>query len=367
MSRRTYLPGMVSVLFLAASALGLAAQEDSSERERQIVEQLDRLQVHYQEVKAADRTLDSIWRVEAAMAFQLDTAFVGSFLVASPPDQLDEAVEVFSGAWEQFDEILSGWVPPEGERRPILRYIRTREAVPGNNARDVFLRPWHPRAYAESRALAVMEIRIFETAMPRGLRMWAPELGLMNRETLEFAYRNLIITAAESSRDCFEGDSDRCWDALGLRNVETSWESWYDADERREWVLRSAFGNGPRLEGICDQGPSDCLSFIRSRRKDAPIPAQPFTRASFLGHALRVGGEGALVRLNAGDETTSLADRLIAASGLSADGLVESWRQEVLAAAPPAQTGLSLKLLSGALLWSLVFSGFSMRSTRWRA
>jgi hypothetical protein len=360
---------MISILALAMSAVGLVGQQDDAVRERQLreeqlVEKLDRLMVHYKELRQADRMLDSILRAEsrAAQAFATDTAAVGPFLVIAGPDQIDDAIEVYSTAWDQMKDLLFGWSPPKALR--ILPYLRSRERYDGPYETGVFIRPWTPRSVAEASALETMKKRVFEWGMPRDTRMWAPELGFEDQDALEFAYRNLIVTAAESARECFEGDADRCWDALGLRNVETSWESWYDADERRLWA-RQASGDSRRE--VCPDGPSECFIFVTAIQQDAPIPAQPQTRASFLGHALKVGGEGALVRLNAGDENTSFAERLVFASGTSPQELIESWRAEVLSAAPPAKTGLSLKLLSGALLWSLVLSGFSMRSTRWRA
>jgi hypothetical protein len=366
MSRRIVLRGTVAVLALAVSAPAVVGQQANAEREREIVEQLDRLMVHFTELREADDTLDSILVAErrAATTFNADTAAVGPFLVTAKVDQIDDAVEVYSAAWSRIEKILSGW--PTTERLGVLPYLRSREAFRSAPTNGVFVRPWHPRSRAEGAAFAAIQKRIFDWAMPRGTRMWAPELDLRG-EGLEMAYFNLILTPAISARKCYEGDADRCWDALGLRNVETSWESWYDADERRAWARRGMWTSGGDQVEVCPAGTAQCLVYVKARQEDAPIPAQPYTRASFLGFALRVGGEGALVRLNAGDETTSLAERLVSASGLSPDDLVESWREEVLAAAPPAKTGLSLKLLSGALLWSLVMSGLAMRSTRWRA
>lgn len=365
MCRRASLRGAVVAFFLAASVMGLAAQQDDATREQQLVEQLTRLQTHQQELREADRALESMLqaRRRAAMTVELDTASVGPFLVVALPEQLSDAVEVFTGAWTKLEESVSDWSPTDEDRAFIFH--KTNDGYMGGSRRGVQARPWYPRARVEARALAALQKRIFDTGVPLEARSWAAELGLGDRHTLEYAYRNLIITAAESARDCFEGDAERCWDALGLRNVESSWASWYDAAERRAWAAPYALTTG----GVdsCENSTGSCLAYLEANTERAPIPVEPLARASFLGHVLRVGGEGALDRLGEGDEDTLLADRLVHASGMSPDDLIVSWRTEVLAAAPASQRGMSLKLLSAGLFWSMVFSGFSLRSTRWRA
>ncbi len=99
---------------------------------------------------------------------------------------------------------------------------------------------------------------------------------------------------------------------------------------------------------------------------------------TLLAHALALGGPEAYRRLATGsnpdalpdafpvpDTEAPLKDRLVQASGVSADSLIASWRAATLQARPDVH-GDTRKLRWSSLLWLVVLAGVSTRSTKWR-
>jgi hypothetical protein len=80
--------------------------------------------------------------------------------------------------------------------------------------------------------------------------------------------------------------------------------------------------------------------------------------------AADVGGPGAWGRaLERAD--APMGDVLESVSGLPIEEFLTAWHDELLTHRPDAHAGLGGRG-SRALLWSLIFVAFAMRSTRWR-
>jgi hypothetical protein len=94
------------------------------------------------------------------------------------------------------------------------------------------------------------------------------------------------------------------------------------------------------------------------------LPSSDRLRAHLLWFAARTGGEGAWQRLLA-HRDAPMPEALAELAARPVEQLVAEWRADVVAHRPDVQAGLGGRG-TRALLWSLIFVAFAMRSTRWR-
>ena len=192
---------------------------------------------------------------------------------------------------------------------------------------------------------------------------------------LERAYRALLTTASAAVTDCYDGALDRCWDAMGLDHQDDWAAAWYTSAERQSLVRRLTPSPNPGTLGAraacLDAQRDDACAAALSDHDAASIPLPPGARMTLLAHALSLGGPEAYRQLtdgNAGATSppgTSLKDRLVRASGVSADSLIGSWRAATFQARPDVHTDTK-KIRWSSLMWLVVLAGVSTRSTRWR-
>ena len=92
---------------------------------------------------------------------------------------------------------------------------------------------------------------------------------------------------------------------------------------------------------------------------------------TLLAHTLSLGGPEAYRLLATGNADAGagpeapLKDRLVRASGVSADSLIASWRAATFEARPDVHDDTK-KIRWSSLLWLVLLAGISTRSTRWR-
>jgi hypothetical protein len=299
----------------------------------------------------------------------VDTFQVGPFRVASLPEQRELAEELILDTWNELRPLVDG---SEDLLEPwafLVHYYWSREGM--TLAGDSLLR-WiemnrrYPRSYLLRSALQTVGNTLMK-GMPPELESWSGGQPRVSPGRLPWVARELIATPSKVVRGCYRGDLGACAEALALRGTDEGWERWYTAEERRYYIQARTRPSGDRETAIwegCVLGELEeaCDLFLRGR--DPVIPLSPEARASLLGQALWTGGAGAFQRLRAAEGATIL-DRLVAAAGVPADSLLDSWRREVLAVRPSAWSGLARSPLA-LLFWVALFGALGVRSTRWR-
>lgn len=309
----------------------------------------------------------------------LDTLRVGPLTVIAPPDQLDEAADLYRRAWSRYAAAVTDASALLGDIAFGFQ-ISSRGFVARNTntGQAVRVRPW--TTDVDKQVLAVGAIAAgLGRRMPKDLASWAGAVPLLGdrpgrRPTLrwpavyEEAYRDLAIQPARSASLCFDGDVDRCVMALGL-DEDASWEDLYTMEETREFVTRfgPARSQGERRERwscLTERDDAACITVVLDVYPSASIPLPRQVRSSLLRYALEAGGEGAFSRLISHDDTT-ISERLEDASGMGVYELVTAWRARVMESRPEATAGLPLSV-AAALLWIGLLSFFGLRSTRWR-
>jgi len=184
-------------------------------------------------------------------------------------------------------------------------------------------------------------------------------------------YVALVTAPSPAGQRCYQGDLDACRRSLGLVPVELALDDWYNAARRRSVVQElqdlDAVRAAPRLSSACltAESDADCLAVLRRVPHSAlPPPLPAAARFSLLRSAVELGGRGAYTRLlsTAG---RPMETRLAAASGVSSDSLLRTWRAAMFAARPlPVTVGPRAGWV--ALAWGVVFAFLALRSTRWR-
>lgn len=307
----------------------------------------------------------------------LSKVAVGPFSVLAPPDQMEEATELYRRAWSRYassvgeastllDDIILGF---QISRREF--HIRN-----STTHQSVRVRPWTSAVDREIRAAGAIAM-VLGRIMPQDLLGWSgamPSLGDRpgRRPTFswpafyEQAYRGLATQPARAASLCFGGDLDACLMALGLEE-DATWKELYTLEEIQMVVrgvpLSTQVQQDARWSCLSEQKYDACVALV-AERPGVSIPLKSPVRISLLLTALDAGGDGAFSRLISGDDR-SISERLEHASGMGIHELVSAWRARVMESRPDVTAGLPLTVIV-SLLWIALMSFFSLRSTRWR-
>ncbi len=307
-----------------------------------------------------------------------DTVRVGPFSVLAPPDQLEEAAELYDRAWSRYASSV-------GDASPLLEGITlgfqtsaTGFAVRNSTTQQsVRLRPWTSAVEKEDRAASALAM-VLGRLMPPDLLEWSGSMPMLGdnpnkRPTFrwpdfyERAYRGLATRPARAASLCFGADMDACLMALGL-DEDASWEDLYTLAEIQMTVRDTPLGSQAQQDArwacLSEQNFDTCVALVAERRPDAFIPLRSPVRISLLLYTLDAGEDGAFSRLISEDER-SVSQRLEHASGMGIHELVAAWRARVMESRPEVTAGLPLSV-AVALFWIALMSFFSLRSTRWR-
>ena len=303
---------------------------------------------------------------------RIDTVQVGPFLVVAQVRQVGLARRYFERAWARYAVIVGT------ERTPIEGHVFVFGSdellrgfyVEGRSTRVTTRYMSRDRDRAIGRVLGGVVAADF----PADLGTWAGDFLVRSDPTLELerAYRSLATTASAAVTDCYDGALDRCWDAMGLDHQDEWTASWYTASERRSLVGRQTSSySGARASCVVDLRDDACTELLVDQGAAASIPLPAGARMTLLAHTLSLGGPEAFRLLATGNPDlrpppeAPLKDRLVRASGVSADSLIGSWRAATLHARPDLH-GDTRKIGWSSLIWLAVLAGVSTRSTRWR-
>lgn len=376
----------VTLALVALGAPTSAGAQQASPTEVDLVRRIDSLLTAIPDTREYELRADLArvarqkeWeRKNGSRDVPLETVRVGPLTVVAPPDQVEEAADLYRSAWSRNAASVTDASALLGDITFGFQ-ISSRRFVLGNstNLQTVRARPWTPEVDKEIRAAGAIAA-VLGQRMPKDLIQWSGAMPLLGdrpgkRPTFGWpayyqeAYRGLAIQPARAAALCFGGDTDSCLKALGL-DADVAWNVLYTQEEIRAIVQRITAGTQQHQDAkwacLSEQSHEACIALVAERLPSAYVPLSSRVRISLLRYALETGGEGAFSRLiSEGDK--SISDRLEAASGMDLHDLVAVWRTRVIESRPQVTAGMPLSVVV-ALLWIGLMSFFGFRSTRWR-
>jgi hypothetical protein len=299
---------------------------------------------------------------------QIDTFQVGPFQVVARVREAGLARRYFEQAWDRYAEALGN--EPTALEGHVFIFGKGDELLGLDTDASTRVGTRYMSMDRDREISRIFGI-VISKGMPEDLTTWVGNFYIRSDPTreLEWGYRSLVTTPSVVVSNCFEGVLDSCWDAMGLDHQDDWANSWYTASERRLLVSSPNSSRGARVDGIVsscvdNQRDDACSAVLAERGATAHIPLPQGTRMTLVAQALALGGPEAYRSL-ATDSDAPIRDRLIQASGVSADSLISSWRSATLQARPDVH-GDTQRGLWSTLFWMLILAGVSTRSTRWR-
>lgn len=334
---------------------------------------------------ALDRDLEASRRLRTRTLYP-DTLRVGIFRVATSPELRPLVEPVARQLSRELQPRLDGpsrdsllnWVVSvrrlhPDERRyfgpvPYLISVGRGNDLWGGLTGDGFMRPEAMRSSLEA-LVSSAATASFDAA----LRAWiynGPVSPIAPNATVERDARlELAVAESHPARRCVSGDLRQCAAILALRGRPADpLHQWYAPPDYQALVsrIRLAPGDGrvaPTLQRRCLAAElAACERLLTSLAPDRiPPPVMEGPRLMLLREALELGGNGALGRLR--PSTADVGARLAAASGVSEDSLLASWRRRMVAprganVRPPAGVAIA------SAAWMVALAGVAMRRTR---
>lgn len=370
MSSRGFVVRATLAVALLAMAAPLAAQDAVLEQAR-LRARIDSLTVVHAAARAAwDSVRAAERRARLESGVELDTQRIGPLTLVSTPRiaplarrSTEEALESYGAVAQAARSALDSTVLLV-DMQENVRAFEGMRSLP--NHRMVWLPRWRPDAWRR-RAIERHVGLILAGSLPPELQAWLSREGVWAQDDARLArvHRSLAADASPAADECREGAVDRCWDALGLGDAGAHWERWYTPRQLVGLALSRRARWSDRAGDDCERERSveACAEYLAGRGGPPP-PLAAEARASLLTHVVATGGAEAWRRL-ATDSIGTARERLVAASGVSADSLISSWRRGVLDARPRHSAGLAASWLL-TMFWVVVVASLAMRSTRWR-
>lgn len=357
---------------------GLFSAEESAQRELLRAE----LEVRMKELgplieEAEQRALEADSRILLAAngdVSALDTVRVGPFRVVARSNRIGQAESVLRRVtqWHRTvlgeDGLLGPYIVFEIGPFPGRLGVEEPQLVWAKNA-------WNEAEIEHSASNAIDNV--LRDALPEEVVLWLgteapadPSLGDQRKHIV----REMATARAQSVRDCLQGEAGRCWQALGVIETEApdgpgslgdtqAGRLWYSDVERQQKAIDWAQVDRPGL-AACERGDMDACDQVLMSASPWPVPPLGNQgRRNLLSFALERGGPGALERLISADGT--IANRLAAASGLSAEDLMDEWQAFLQRDFEPQVAGSAGTLLT-SLLWIGLFALIASASPRRR-
>lgn len=362
-----------AILGLAALlAIPLGASLDGQTTrptESRLVERIDSLSAILTRADSVADVADAARTEERQrrLTSQIDTFQVGPFLVVARKREAGLAKRYFEQAWAHYASIV-GTEPTALDGQIFVfgkKGLLDLDIQGGTRVSTTYM------PIDRTRAIGQILGRAMGTGLPEDLQTWVDDFFIRADQTreLEWAYRSLVTTESAAVSGCYDGALARCWDAFGLDHQDEWATAWYTESERRSLVRRLNRASTASVERVVtrcldDQRDDACAAVLAESDPAAAIPLPSGARGTLVAQALSLGGPSGYTQLmNPSDDP--LKDRLVRASGVSADSLMSSWRASVFQARPDVSRDTNRSLWS-TLMWFLVLAGISTRSTRWR-
>lgn len=271
---------------------------------------IDSLVAVYEQHALLLQRRDSLSAARAAV--RTDSVTVGPFVFIDRTAPAPGAIAALEDAWQSYENSVG---PAAGRLTGIVitgSLSRTDLVEAGSRQRVYHFEPMATGRLDHAGAARRVIVAALMDAMPVTVSEWLDGAGLMERASLEWAYRDLATSSSRSARECFAMDVQAC------RTVLTG-------DEAAELAAS--------------------------------------TRASLLQHVLAIGGTNSYARLL--DDAPDVATRLAHAADRPIHDVMLSWRSAVQDARPRVLAGIAQAGV-WTVAWLIGLSFFAMRSTRWR-
>jgi len=356
---------------LLATSLGAPLEGQTARpTEAELVNRIDSLDAILRRANSVADVADAERKEERLrlLGTQIDTFQVGPFQVVARIQEAGLARRYFQRGWDRYAEALGD--QPTSLEGHVFIFGKGDELLGLDTQASTRV---GTRYMSTDRDRAISRIfgNLIATGLPEDLTTWVGDFYIRSdpKRELEWGYRSLVTTPSVVVSDCFEGVLASCWDAMGLEHQDDWANRWYTAPERRMLVSSPNRSIGAMVEGVVsscvdNQRDDACSAVLAERGATAHIPLPQGSRMTLVAQALTLGGpEG--YRSLATDSDAPIKDRLVQASGVSADSLISSWRAVTLQARPDVH-GDTQRGLWSTLFWMLILAGVSTRSTRWR-
>lgn len=354
----------VVVLALAGGAAVLpstvSAQTTSEYRAR--VERLDSL---YREHVAAKRRDDSLSR----SGLIIDTVRFGQAIFLVRREYAGVVRSAAQLAWRRMSHV------PQPDADLFRGMIMFDVLPPNRESNSDNIDRWLPVSTDTNRVVRGIESGVSFVLLSRldeSSRKWFEGPLILSRpDSISWtnAYIELATSPFSTVGRCYAGDLGGCRLAMGLTGLSDPVNQWYNSSDRRILVSRYHWidaANRCRESG----NDSDCQEALRVhalRSRSTFFPAPPLSTSSrrmLVSVAMESGGTGAYERFLEADSAT-IEQRLVAASGVPWDALLQNWRGAVFAARPKPTT-ISTILGWTAFGWIVLLGALATRSSRWR-
>ena len=344
----------------------LASQTADLQRLRARVDSLSR------ELKRAAAIADLADSLEHQRAFSgRDTIAIGSLRIVTDPSPLPVRAAA-ARAWPVLDSLYGDAAQALARNPYVIRAFDPDTNAPRPMVYVGLAVPWDLSVTDLTRLL------VANVPMPSPDHAFVTWLGGTLRPATRAAqertnvYVELVTAPSTPARDCFLGALPACRIALGLQSAGDPLDLWYPGTAERRALVTLVFadffnhGASAGAFASCTAGVDSVCDALLRRLPAGSLPGPLGTQArtTLLRVALEAGGRDAYHRLVA-DSDQALSDRIASAANADLDGVLTRWRDQILAARPPA-VSLSWWEIALTLAWAGVFGACALRSSRWR-
>lgn len=306
-----------------------------------------------------------------SLAIPKDTLRAGPFMVIAAASQSALAEHEFRVAWSHYADAVGEELTFEQDI--IVFYNRDQPEGRfqiSSARRQRFARTSNQRIESGQISEEVYGVigRILASRIPRRVLNLTGSTRLeLEPAPLQQVYRTLASTPSIAVKRCFNGETQLCWESLGISESSDPWQTWYDEEQLR-FLVRTSYarprgGNRRTAFDLCQGGSSTgCRTFVSQLRPRVPLPIE--AARSLLALAIQLGGTESYQRLLS-DTSTTVKQMFVNAAQVSADSLIVQWLAAVRAAREDPNEGLGRIPLS-IIVWSVVMGGIAMRISRWR-
>lgn len=355
-------------LWLTVSRVSVAPAQDTAVA--RLRARADSLARAWRDAGALADMVDSLERVRAGEG--RDTIAVGALRIVTNPSPLPVR-QAAARAWPVIDSLYGTVAADLMQRAYIIHAVDPDTAAPRTAFHVGLEVPWD---LDEGSVVTLLLSNVPIAPLDARLGDW---LGASLRPAVRSQYDRatvyvqLVTAPSDAARRCFLGARARCVDALGLGDATAQLDRWYASPGERRALVTGSFaqyfnhGASAAAFRACVSGSDeDCTQLLRSLPAGAlPRPLGYEARATLVHLALRTGGRDAYRRLLA-NPSDPLTARLASAAGIPLDSLVDRWRANVIASRP-LPVLLPAWAFAVALVWTAIFAGCGVWSTRWRA
>jgi len=355
------------VLSCSLAARGAAAQGTAlQDRAREVRAAEDSLLGLQRAAERAAYPSDSARTAERLRRDPVDSIRVGPLLVVGQRSVLRYAEPAFREAWSYYEPLIGRAANRlEGQRFAVVEGGRNAVYQTRDSTRVIRVPIGRPRLASPELNLSSAYHAIGKALVPLlpfEVRSWLFDVWGVPGQ-LESAYRHIARSGADGTRRCMRREIPACVGVLGLQGED--WSTWYSVEQLQNLIRNSDVLRASPYAPACFRNDAHaCIDVYRSRSTRPNTPLGGNVRQALMLWTLEKAGAGSFEKLMVPD-SSDVATRLVSMTGRPLPDLISEFRNDVELARPRARADAGRAAIAG-ILWSVVFSFFALRSTRWR-